>query len=453
MTATAQNTQHKPRTLIVGLGATGLSVARYLMSQGVQIAIADSRQQPPGLAELEESYSDVAVFLGDFDNDVFLQADMLVVSPGVAIATPEIQAAIARGIPVLGDVELFVRAAKAPIVAITGSNGKTTVTTLLGQMAKASGVNARVGGNIGIPTLDLLDDAVELYVLELSSFQLETTQSLQAAVATVLNVSADHMDRYESFAAYADAKSVVMQQAGLGVYNADDEVVSAMSGSSDAWFFTLNEPQSDKVFGIRKIQGRDILCRGEDALFAADELLIPGKHNQANALAALAMGSALGFDLEKMTETLKQFTGLPHRCEFVANINDVRWYNDSKATNVGAAIAALRGMHKENSGLAVIALGGDCKQGDFSELTSALKDCARAVVLLGRDADQIAGFIPDSCEVRRAVDMDEVVAFAAEMAESGDHILFAPACASFDMYANYEERGHVFSATVRRFSS
>lgn len=453
MVATAQFSDQHKRTLVVGLGATGLSVARYLMKQGVRVAIADSRAQPPGFDALKAIDPDIAVFLGDFDDAVFEQADMLVVSPGVPMSTPQIKAALARGVSVIGDVELFVHAASAPVVAITGSNGKSTVTTLLGEMAKASGVNVAVGGNIGTPALCLLNDEVELYVLELSSFQLETTYSLQAAVATVLNVSADHMDRYGDLDDYAAAKAVVMQGAGLGVYNADDDAVMGMSGSDDAWFFTLGQSYSDKTFGVRQVEGRDVLCRGDQFLIAANDVLIPGKHNIANALAALAMGSALGFELPAMIEVLKKFPGLAHRSEFVADINDVRWYNDSKATNVGATLAALYGMKNDDGGRAVIIMGGDCKDGDFTELTKALTDCARGVILFGRDAAQIAAVIPAGCEVAHAQDMDEAVARAAEMAHAGDHVLLSPACASFDRYKNFAERGDVFMSTVRRFLS
>lgn len=442
--------QHKVRTLVVGLGVTGLSVARYLLARGMQVAIADSREQPPGLAELRAEYGDVAVFLGPFDERVFAQAELLVVSPGVPISTPQIAHAAARGVQVVGDIELFASAAKAPIVAITGSNGKSTVTTLVGEMARLAGRQVAVGGNLGTPALELLDDQVELYVVELSSFQLETTSSLQAAVATVLNVQPDHMDRYPSVQAYCDAKARVLLGAGLGVYNADDPLVMAMRGDHDAWFFTLGESKDTKTFGINRIGGRDWLCRGEQVLLAADQVRIAGRHNLGNALAALAIGSALGFDLDAMTEALFTFPGLPHRTQFIAEIDGVAWYNDSKGTNVGAAVAAMRGLHQDNGGKAVIVLGGDCKGGDFSELTGTLAECARAVVLFGRDAGLIRPFVPDVCELREAGDMDRVVEQCADLAQPGDHVLLSPACASFDRFKNYMERGAEFTAAVRR---
>jgi UDP-N-acetylmuramoylalanine--D-glutamate ligase len=417
----------------------------------VRVAITDSREQPPGLEQLQAEYPDLAVFLGGFDAAVFAQADLLVLSPGVPLATPEVRAAQARGVSVVGDIELFARAARAPVVAITGSNGKSTVTTLVGEMAKACGRRVAVGGNLGTPALDLLAEDVELYVLELSSFQLETTQSLQAAVSTVLNVQADHMDRYPDIETYAEAKAVVLRGAGLGVYNADDERVMRMGGADDAWFFTLGVPQGDKTFGVRPIEGCEWLCHGEQALLAARDLRIPGRHNMANALAALAIGTALGFGLEPMRTVLRSFPGLPHRTEFVAETSGVRWYNDSKATNVGATEAALRGMPRPDGGRAIVILGGDCKGGEFDQLSATLAECARGVVLIGRDAEQIRPCVPPACALAQAADMNEAVARAAEMAQPGDHVLLSPACASLDMFRNFAHRGDVFRNTVRRF--
>jgi UDP-N-acetylmuramoylalanine--D-glutamate ligase len=447
-----QNEGLAAKTLIVGLGATGLSCARFLAGQGVQVAVADSRNEPPGLDALNAEYPDIAVFLGPFDDRLFDSAERLVVSPGVPVSTPQIDAARQRGVPVMGDIELFVLAAQAPVVAITGSNGKSTVTTLLGEMARANGIKVAVGGNLGTPALDLLDDAVELYVLELSSFQLETTQSLQAAVATVLNVSPDHMDRYADIEAYAAAKERVMQGAGVGVYNADDPAVAAMSGADDAWYFTLGESQDDKMFGVCPIDGGKYLCRNEQPLLAVDELKIPGRHNLANALAALAMGTALGFDLAVMLDVLRRFRGLPHRTEFVAEIGGVRWYNDSKGTNVGASIAALQGLDRGDDTRTILIAGGDCKGADFSALTQVLDVCARAVVLIGRDAESVAAVVPNAIGKVVAADMDEAVARASEMARPGDRVLLSPACASFDMFSGYAQRGDRFMQAVRRLA-
>ena len=452
MTAMAQSDRQQ-RTLVVGLGATGLSVARYLRRQGMQVAIADSRAEPPGLAELQREYADLAVFLGEFDEAVFAQADMLVVSPGVPLSTPQVAAAMARGVPVLGDIELFARAVEAPVVAITGSNGKSTVTTLVGEMLKAAGRRVGVGGNLGTPALDLLEDRAELYVLELSSFQLETTASLAPAVAAVLNVSPDHMDRYPDLDAYAAAKARILDRAALSLRNADDPLVMAMPAHGEDWRFTLGEPTDTRRFGVRRIEGRDWLCRGDRPLMAADEVLIPGRHNRANALAALAIGSALEVPTETMAEVLRRFPGLPHRCEFVGEVNGVRWYNDSKATNVGATLAALRGLHPGGEPRAVIILGGDCKGGDFGELSGALAECARGVVLMGRDREAIRPAVPSSCALADAADLEEAVGLALEMARPGDHVLLAPACASFDQFRNYAERGDRFRGLVRRLGA
>lgn len=437
------------KALIVGLGATGLSCARYLAGQGVQVAIADSREQPPGLDALRAEQPDTALFLGPFDPALFSQAELLVLSPGVPLATPAVQQAIARGVPVVGDIELFVCAAQAPIVAITGSNGKSTVTTLLGAMAQAAGRRCAIGGNLGTPALELLDPAVELYVLELSSFQLETTHSLHAAVATVLNVSADHLDRYADIEGYAAAKAKVMQGAGVGVYNADDERVMAMQGSADALFFTLGLPMGPKVFGVRNDNGSDWLCWGERPLLRVDELLIPGRHNQANALAALAMGTALGLDEAAMLTALRGFRGLPHRTEFIAEIDGVRWYNDSKGTNIGACIAALEGLHTDAAPRTVLIAGGDCKEADFSELAAVIERCARQVILIGRDAPLIEQALAGRVPVQRAADLEMAVQHAAELAGPGDRVLLSPACASFDMFSGYAQRGEHFIAAVR----
>jgi UDP-N-acetylmuramoylalanine--D-glutamate ligase len=440
------------KTLIVGLGATGLSCARHLAKQGVQVAVADSRSAPPGLEALNEEYPDIAVFLGPFDDQLFDSAECLVVSPGIPVSTPQIAAARRRGVPVIGDIELFARAATAPVVAITGSNGKSTVTTLLGQMASACGIQVAVGGNLGQPALDLLDESVALYVLELSSFQLETTEALQPAVATVLNVSPDHMDRYADLETYAAAKARVMRSAGVGVYNADDPIVAAMSGADDAWYFTLGESQNDKMLGVCPIDGKDYLCRAEQPLLAADELKIPGQHNRANALAALAMGTALGLDLNAMLKVLRNFRGLPHRTEFVAEIDAVRWYDDSKGTNVGASIAALQGLDRGDETRTVLIAGGDCKGADFTPLAPVLARCARALVLLGRDAAAVAAIVPAALATVHAADMDDAVAKAAGLARRGDRVLLSPACASFDMFEGYAQRGDRFKQAVRRLA-
>ena len=367
----------------------------------------------------------------------------MVVSPGVPLSTPQIEAVRRRGVPVIGDIELFVRDARAPIVAITGSNGKSTVTELLGEMVRAAGIKAKVGGNLGTPALDLLDAAAELYILELSSFQLESTLSLQAAIAAVLNISPDHMDRYPDLAAYVAAKAKILCGAGVGVCNADDPIVAPMRGANDAWYFTLGKPHDAKTFGVCSLGGRPVLCQGESALLAADELCMPGLHNRANALAALAIGSALGLDAAVMAETLRHFRGLPHRTEYVAEIDGVRWYNDSK----GSLNVDDEGTP---TGRTVLIAGGECKGADFAPLTPVLAECARAVVLIGRDSAAVADVLPEGLARSMAVDMDDAVAKAAAFARVGDRVLLSPACASFDMFSGYAQRGDHFMQAVRR---
>ncbi len=333
------------RVLVVGLGKTGTSVARFLVGRGVAVAVTDTRLAPPGLDALRRDLPDVALFLGGFDRTAFAAAELVVVSPGVSVQEPLIREARARGVPVVGDIELFAQEAAAPVAAITGSNGKSTTTTLLGEMARIAGRRVAVGGNLGEPALDLLDAAVELYVLELSSFQLETVESLAPAVATVLNISADHMDRYPDLDAYAAAKARIFAHAGVAVVNRDDPRVTAMPGGRWRRGFTLGEPQPGD-FGIAARDGAPWICRGTEALMPVREIVIPGRHNLANALAALAMGDALGLPFPAMREALRCFRGLAHRTALVGEVRGVRFYDDSKGTNVGSTVAAARGRDR-----------------------------------------------------------------------------------------------------------
>ena len=441
------------KTLIVGLGKTGVSCARYLAARGERVAITDSRAEPPGLDVVRDALPDVALFLGGFDQGVFEQAERLIVSPGVALATPEIQAAWSRGAAVLGDIDLFAEALHAqptPVAAITGSNGKSTVTTLVERMAKASGVDAEAGGNLGKPALDLLTHRRQLYVLELSSFQLETMSVLAPDVASVLNVSPDHMDRYPSSAAYARAKARILTHARSAVLNADDSVVSAMPGGGERHWFTLGPPRDEAGFGLRDFDGETWICHGGARWVPVQELRVAGRHNLANALAALAIGARLGFEQRAMLTALHRFRGLPHRTEFVAERNGVTWFNDSKGTNVGASAAALDGLDPQDGSKTVPILGGDCKGADFRPLAPRVARRARAVVLLGRDVAMIESALRGSVPLVKARDMDEAVALAQALTVPGDRVLLSPGCASFDMFRDYEERGEAFRAAVRR---
>jgi UDP-N-acetylmuramoylalanine--D-glutamate ligase len=473
--ASVQRDPAQAKTLVVGLGKTGLSCARYLRAQGVPLAVTDSRARPPGLETLREEMPEIAVFVGGFEQEVFALATQLVVSPGVPISEPLIQAAMERGVPVIGDVELFMRAARAPICAITGSNGKSTVTTLLGLMARQAGRRVAVGGNLGEPVLDLLADDVDLYVVELSSFQLETTPGLQAAAAVVLNIAADHLDRYPDLAAYARTKAEIYRNARAVVVNRDDPLVAAMprAGTFEIGF-TLGEPDAGDV-GLRSSDGVIWICRGHEPLMPASEVALPGRHNLANALAALALWDALsvesGLDDAAFCcalPILRNFPGLPHRSELVVERNGVRWYDDSKGTNPGATVAALEGLVPDGAtGRAVLIAGGDGKGADFTPLLPAVARAARAVVLIGRDAFLIeqalvlasapfsasSGAVGPGVPLVHASDMVDAVRQAAGLAQAGDCVLLSPACASFDMFDNYEHRGRVFADAVRGLAS
>jgi len=441
---------HDGLQLVVGLGKSGLSMVEHLSVRGVRVAVMDSRAEPPGLAALRERFPGVPVHLGGFSREICLQAARLLLSPGVSRREPAIQAAAATGIPLWGDIELFAHVVRAPVAAITGSNGKSTVTTLLGEMARAAGQRVAVGGNLGTPALQLLaEPAVDLYVLELSSFQLETTASLAPTVATVLNLSADHLDRYDSLAEYAAAKQRIFLGVDCQVLNRDDPVVRAMAqpGVAQCWF-GLDAPAGAADFGVRREAGETWLVRGSERWLATASLSVVGDHNIANALAALAMGTALELPREAMLTALRGFTGLTHRSQLVAERDGVRWVNDSKATNVGATLAAVQGM----PGPVVLIAGGQGKGQDFSPLTKALRERVRALVVLGRDGPAIAALAPESLSVRAVDSMEEAVRVAASLARPGDCVLLSPACASFDMFRDFEARGEVFTAAARRLT-
>ena len=430
-------------TLVVGLGKTGLSVVRYLRALGEAVIVVDSRDIPPGLNVFKSEYSDVELHTGAFDSVLFINAHRIIVSPGVALAEPALIAARKNNIEIIGDIDLFAHEVKAPVVGITGSNGKSTVTTLLALMAAQAGLNAVASGNIGTPVLDSLDDDVALYVLELSSFQLETLHKLPMKAAVVLNISADHLDRYDNIAAYALSKQVIYENAEVLVLNKDDSRASQVNNATAKQLrFTLAEP-SDNEFGLCGANSES-LCFAQQELIKIEQLKIKGRHNLQNALAALALGHAIGLSMQDMLVALKQFKGLPHRTQFVAQIDGVNWINDSKATNVGATIAALVGL----PGKHVLIAGGIAKDADFSELSDVVKQHCRAVVLLGKDAEKIQSVLPEGTTVKRVVDMAAAVAAAQVLAQTGDNVLLAPACASFDMFENFEQRGDVFMQAV-----
>lgn len=436
-------------TLILGLGNTGLSVARYLHARREPFIMCDSREQPPALAAVRAELPEVEIRLGGFDPELLARAERIVLSPGLSPALPALAPARARGVPLVGDIELFARAAQAPIVAITGSNGKSTVTSLVGAMARAAGVAVAVGGNLGTPALDLLDPAVALYVIEVSSFQLETVTQLGARAATVLNLSPDHLDRHGSFAAYAAMKARVFTGAALAVVNRDDPPAAALAAAvANRISFGLDAPPRAADWGVRA----DWLVRGDERVLPSAAVPLAGRHNLANALAALALGAAVGLPYAAMGAAIRSFTGLPHRCVVVAERDGIRWIDDSKGTNPGATAAALAGLVPEPSrGRAVLIAGGEGKGADFTALAEVIAAHARAVVLIGRDAPQIAAAIAGRVPTVRAPDLEGAVAAAAQFAQPGDCVLLSPACASFDLFEDYRHRGRCFAAAVARW--
>ncbi|MGB5276453.1 MAG: UDP-N-acetylmuramoyl-L-alanine--D-glutamate ligase [Gammaproteobacteria bacterium] len=436
-------------TLVVGLGLTGLSVVRYLHRLGEAMVVVDSRDIPPALNAFKQSFGDVPIYTGKFDSKLFVKAQRIVVSPGVPLSDPVLQQARENGVEITGDIDLFAHEVDAPVVAITGSNGKSTVTTLLTLMAERAGIKAASGGNIGLPVLDMLSETSDLYVLELSSFQLETLQRLPMVAAVVLNVSPDHMDRYADVNAYAMSKQTIYENAEHAVINRDDAFVSKMPTQQKKIIgFTLKQPAAGD-FGLREKNGEPYLCVGNDLLLKTSELKIRGQHNYANALAALALGTSLGLPVQAMLDVLTDFPGLEHRTQWVAEVNGVNWFNDSKGTNVGATVAAIEGL----PGKHVLIAGGQSKAADFAPLRAIAEQRLRAVVLIGEDADRIARCIDEVVPVSIAGNMTQAVQLAAALAEQGDNVLLSPACASFDMFEGFAHRGEVFMKAVAELRS
>lgn len=436
------------KVLIAGLGATGLSCARFLSKLGRPFMVMDSRDEPPGKEELLEQFPDAQVWFGSWDQSVLNNVDEILLSPGIAKASEPFVEAAGFGVKIRGDIDLFTEFAKAPVVAITGSNGKSTVTTLLGDMAKANGTRVAVGGNLGVPALDLLDDAVELYVLELSSFQLETVGNLSADAVTLLNISEDHMDRYPDKLSYLRAKQRIFMGAKTVVVN-DDETLSfpLVSQEMSLVHFGTNSQDLNK-FALAGVGQDAYLVRGFDELISVKELALQGRHNYSNALAALALGASVGLRMDAMLSTLKTYRGLPHRCEFVRDHDGVRYINDSKGTNTGAASVAIESLGESNSGQIIWIAGGEGKGADMSVLQAPVRKYVKSAVLIGTDAKLIAKEIEGAANILFASDMKEAVHIAQGQASEGDVVLLSPACASFDMFANFEARGEAFVEQV-----
>lgn len=432
---------------IIGLGQTGLSCVRFLVEKGYNVAVMDTRENPPGLEVLRKEFPEVLVNTGGLIVEWMLKSDNVVLSPGVDPRIPEVKAAKKQGINIIGDIELFTQYVSQPVIAITGSNGKSTVTTMLAEMAVSAGKNIQVGGNLGMPALTLITEpSPDFYILELSSFQLETVSSLDAHTAVVLNISPDHLDRYDDEHQYQSMKAKIYSGSGTMIINKDEPRSKDWLKSNRKQIgFTLSEPDTND-FGVINIEGQPWLAHGDQTLLPASELHLTGEHNIANALAALALGQSMKLPMATMIEAVKNYRGLPHRCQQVDTSDGIRWIDDSKATNVGACIAAIEGLNAAEK--IILIAGGVAKEQDFSDLTAVLKRHAKAVVLIGQDADLIQAVIPKGLAIYKAADMSEAVNLAQQTAQADDIVLLSPACASFDMFSNYMERGEAFARAV-----
>ncbi|RZG88672.1 UDP-N-acetylmuramoyl-L-alanine--D-glutamate ligase [Acinetobacter sp. WCHAc060033] len=431
--------------VVAGLGISGVSAVNFLHEKGYRVAATDSRDVPPGHDKIP---ADVQTSFGHFDQELLLQAEEIIISPGLDPKLPEIQAAIAKGIPVISEIQVLRRATDKPIVAITGSNAKSTVTTLIGLMAQEAGVNVAVGGNLGRPALDLTHDHPDVYILELSSFQLETTSNLNAEVAVVLNMSEDHLDRHGDMFGYHTAKHRIFQGVKKVVFNRDDSLTRPLVPDvTPMQSFGLNAPDLNQFGVLKDDDGTIWLARGRERLLKSSEMYIQGTHNVANALACLALGEAIGLSLDKMLETLKTFKGLEHRCEFVKEVDGVRYYNDSKGTNIGATLAAIDGLGaaiEAQGGKVAIILGGQGKGQDFTALRDSLQKYAKVAILIGEDRPIIEKAIEGTTTLIHAESLQEAVELCRQNTHAQDVVLLSPACASFDMFTGYPQRGHRF---------
>lgn len=444
----AQMIASDKKRMVLGLGVTGMACARFLKRRALPFEMVDSRTAPAAAEAFREEFPEVPLHLGEFDTHILCRASELWVSPGIPVDTPAIAAAAKAGVRIRGDIDVFAEEADAPVIAITGSNGKSTVTTLVGMMAAQSGYNVGVGGNLGTAALDLLDCGHDLYVLELSSFQLETTERLNAACAVLLNISEDHMDRYASKLEYLRAKQRIFRGAAIAVVNTEDALSQPLpTEGMKLVSYGLDGPDLKK-FSVMQNHDGDVLVEGFEELIAVKDVALKGRHNISNALAALAIGRSMGFPVAAMREALKSFKGLPHRCQWVRQLDDVDYINDSKGTNVGASCVAIESFGN-SSGKVVLIAGGDAKAADLTPLAAPMARCGRHALLLGKDAallqDVLSPIVP--CTIVES--MEQAVKQAHDIAVAGDVVLLSPACASLDMFANYEQRGDQFIAEVQ----
>ena len=438
--------------LVVGLGQTGCSIARYLKRRNKPFVMFDTRKDPGNMQAFHDDFPGVDVFLSEFPHHIYTQLTAVIVSPGVPLEEPFLTKARSLGIPIYGDIECLVNEVDVPVVAITGTNGKSTVTSLVGEMAKDSGLSVAVAGNIGLPVLDILDvgASYDLWVLELSSFQLDLTHCLAPTAAAILNVTPDHLDRHHSFQAYLNAKHRIYNKAQLIVYNLDDKATVPQQDilNNTRLVSFSQQPPHEGHWGLREKNGELYLAKGAFCLLPTSALKIKGRHNWQNALAACALADATGIGIASMINVLQRFTGLPHRSQWVRNLDGVEWINDSKGTNVGATVSAISGIGESIKGKIVLIAGGRGKGADFSELRMPIAQYVRAVILLGEDAEQIETALEDIVRVVRASSLKNAVKLAQKKATSGDVVLMSPACASLDMFRDFNHRGDDFIAAV-----
>jgi UDP-N-acetylmuramoylalanine--D-glutamate ligase len=433
--------------VVIGLGKTGLSCVSFLRKHNHSVIVIDTRENPPELASCQALFPECPVHLGKIDPEILEQADKVVLSPGLSPKLPAIEQARLKGIPIIGDIELFAHYAKAPIIAITGTNGKSTVTSLVGELLAAVGLRVQVGGNLGTPALELLKDGTDYYVLELSSFQLDLIYSLRPKVAALLNITPDHLDRHGNYESYIKSKRNIYHDAEHSVFNRADGQTRPES-MRFATSFGLDQA-TDNHFGILIQEGIAFLAQGSTAIAPVSSLHITGKHNWSNALAALAIVSACGIALEDCISALQAFPGLEHRCQWIAAIDGVNWYNDSKGTNVGACCSAIQGLGDVINGKIVLIAGGQSKGASFDALRNVLQPYVREVIVMGEDGQKIADAIHDLIPIQGATNLQQAVLLAQASAKPNDAVLLSPACASFDSFKNYEERGYLFAQFVR----
>ncbi|MAD57489.1 MAG: UDP-N-acetylmuramoyl-L-alanine--D-glutamate ligase [Porticoccus sp.] len=433
--------------IVIGIGATGFSIARHLTQLGQHFIMMDTREEPPLLEKFITEFPGISLSLGELSVDSLSNADEIIISPGLSRKTEAVQVAIESNIPVINDIELFARSANAPIVAITGSNGKSTVTTLLGQMFIDAGYTVGIGGNLGTPALDLLDEEVAFYILELSSFQLESISSLCAEAATVLNISPDHMDRYDSLLDYHQSKHRIFNGARQVIINRDDKLSIPLVGEKvKTWSYGLSTPDLNSFGVITSTDNKTWLAYEFDKLISRGELGMSGSHNMSNALAALALGRAVNLPFRQMIETLRRFRGLPHRFQTVRVLNNITYINDSKATNIAATAAAINSLPTVAN--IILILGGQSKGQNFSVLFPILSGSVKHVLLIGEAASEIENAIVGKIETSRVKSIESAILLCRKISRSGDAVLFSPGCGSLDMFANFEERGEKFISVV-----